>query len=154
MMMRARAPCAHHHVHLLLRLGQREPGLDARQRRAGLTLVAGRAFGMDDALARGHQIDRAGLDPLARAERIAMVDRAVEQIGDCREVDVRMRTHVDAVADFEMRRPHLVEEQERADHRPLLVGQRAVDLEAAEVVGDRGDGLKDEVIEHGQAPFR
>jgi hypothetical protein len=53
---------------------------------------------MDDALARGHQIDRARLDRREGAERIAMVDRAGEQIGDGGEVDVRVRPDVDPAA--------------------------------------------------------
>ena len=53
---------------------------------------------MDDALARGHQIDRARLDPWRDAERIAMVDRAVEQIGDGGEVDMRVRPDVHPLA--------------------------------------------------------
>ena len=39
-----------------------------------------------------------GLDHLARAEAVAMLDRAVEQIGDGGEVDVRVRADVHALA--------------------------------------------------------
>ena len=101
---------------------------------------------MGDAAAGGHQIDRAGLDPLVGAEAVAMVDGAGEQIGDRRQVDVRVRAHVDAAADLQLRRAHLVEEDERPDHRPLLVRQRPVDLEPAEVVGDRRQRLQDRAI--------
>ena len=42
---------------------------------------------MDDAAPRGHQVDRAGLDPLEGAEAVAVVDRAVELgAGDARRV--------------------------------------------------------------------
>ncbi len=109
---------------------------------------------MDDAMAGGHQVHGAGFDPELRAERVAMFDRAVEQIGDGREVDVRVRAHVDAATRGELCRAHLVEEQERPHHRAGAAGQRAVDLEPAQVVGDGGDGLEDEIVKHGQAPFR
>ena len=44
-----------------------------------------------------------------------MHQRTVEQVGDGREADVRMRQHVDAAAGRQHGRPHLVEEDERAD---------------------------------------
>jgi hypothetical protein len=46
-------------------------------------------------------------------------DLALEQVRDRCEVDVRMRSHVDAFADDELGRSHLVEEDERPDHLPL-----------------------------------
>jgi hypothetical protein len=51
---------------------------------------------MDDTAPGGHQIHSARLDRPEGAERIAMVDRAGEQVGDGRKVDVRVRPHVDA----------------------------------------------------------
>ncbi len=72
-----------------------------------------------------------------------MLDRAVEQIGDGGEVDVRVRAHVHPLAGIEPRRPELVDEDEWPDHRPLAARQRPPHLERAEVVGDRRDGLLD-----------
>ena len=46
---------------------------------------------VDDAAARGHPVDRAGLDRLHGAEAVAVHDLALEQIGNRREPDVRMR---------------------------------------------------------------
>ena len=75
-----------------------------------------------------------------------MVDRAPklsgEQPGHRREVDVRMRTHVDPLAGREPRRAELVDEHERPDHAALRARDRAPHLEAAEVVGDGDDGLE------------
>ena len=48
---------------------------------------------------------------------------------------MRMRAHVDALAEEELGRAHLVPEDERADHLAAGRGQRAADLEAAEVAG-------------------
>ena len=92
-------------------------------------------------LARRHQVDRAGLDHLTGADAVAMLDGAFKQIGHRREIDVRVWTDVHALARRELCRAELVDEDERADHRPFAPGQRAVDLEVAEVVGDRHDGL-------------
>ena len=62
-----------------------------------------------------------------------------DQIGHRGEPDVRMRAHVDALAEQELRRAHLVEEDERADHLPLCRRQRPAHLETAEIAGPRHD---------------
>ena len=69
--------------------------------------------------------------------RIAVLDRAVEQISDGGEVDVRVRPHVHPLTGVEPRRAELVDENERADHCPLARRQGAAHLESAKVVGDR-----------------
>ena len=104
---------------------------------------------MDDAAPGRHQIHLARRDCLEGAEQIAMVDRAGEQIGHGGEVDMRMRADVDAVAGRQPGRPHLVEEDERPDRRPRLVGQRPVDLETAKIVGRGQQRLEKEVLAHG-----
>ena len=68
-----------------------------------------------------------------------MHDLAVEEVGHGGEPDMRMRAHVDALAEEELGRPHLVEEDERPDHLPLRRRQRAAHLEAAEIAGARHD---------------
>ncbi len=68
-----------------------------------------------------------------------MLDGAVEQIGDGGKVDVRMRPHVHAVPGGQPRRPELIDEDERADHRPGLGRKGAADLEVAKVMRDGGD---------------
>src|SRR3546814_16992717 len=73
-----------------------------------------------------------------------MVDRAFEQIGHGGEVDVRMRPHVHPLPDVEMRWPELVDEDEGADHRPLLVGQGPPHVEGTDIVGRGGDHLRSE----------
>lgn len=92
---------------------------------------------MDDPMAGGHQIHRARLDHQIAAQRIAVPDRTIEQIGDGRQVDMRMRAHIDPGSGQELRRTHLVEEYEGADHRPLLVGQRPMHLEPAQIMTGR-----------------
>src|SRR4051794_37301818 len=78
-----------------------------------------------------------------------MLDCAVEQIGDGGEIDVRVRADVHALAGRQPRRPELVDEDERTDHRPLARRERAVDLEVAEIVGDRGDDLCSDAFDGG-----
>ena len=98
---------------------------------------------MNDAAARGHQVDRAGLDDGMAANAVPMLDRALEQISDSCEVDVGVRTDVHPAPRRQTRRAELIDEDERPDHRPLSARESAVDLEVAEVVGDRGDSLQD-----------
>ena len=92
-----------------------------------------------------HPVHRAGMDDLVGAEAVAVLELALEEVGDGGEPDVRVRPHVDALAGDELRRPGLVEEDERPDHLPLRRRQRAAHLEAAEVAGARHDQRLDGV---------
>ena len=76
---------------------------------------------MRDPASCRHQVYRARLDPLDRAQAVAMVDRARKQEGYGRKIDVRMRPNVHTLPRTEPGRPHLVEEDERTDHCPFLV---------------------------------
>ncbi len=58
---------------------------------------------------------------------------------------MRMRAHVDAAADQELGRSHLVEEDEGAHHLLLGRGQGTAHLETAEVAGARHDDVLDGV---------
>jgi hypothetical protein len=62
-------------------------------------------------------------------------DFAIEQIRDRGEVDVRMWTDINTLADAEFGRPHLVEEDKGADHLPHPGRQRTANLEAAKIAG-------------------
>src|SRR5258705_6859431 len=135
-------------IEFLLAIGQSEPGLHAIEAWTGRADFFRRALRMDDAPARGHQIDRPGLDHLVRADAVAMLDRAVEQIGHGREIDMRVRADVHALAGWQPRRPELVDEDERPDHRSLLTRKRPMDFERAKVVGDGDDGLEEGIVGH------
>src|SRR3546814_13748561 len=54
-----------------------------------------------------------------------MIDRALEQVGDGRQTDVWMRTHVRAATRCEVPRTHVVEEDEWADHLTMANRQHA-----------------------------
>src|SRR3546814_1526446 len=83
---------------LLVGLRQGDPGLDA-VRRAALAARPLEALAVGDALARGHPVDLARPDRLLRADAVAMHDLAVEQVGDRREPDMRVRQDVQLVGD-------------------------------------------------------
>jgi hypothetical protein len=68
-----------------------------------------------------------------------MHDFAVEQIGHCRQTDMRVGTDIDALTGGEITRPHPVKEDERPDHAVLGVGQHPGDLKPAEIAGARFD---------------
>jgi len=76
---------------------------------------------------------------------VAMHDLAVEQVRDRREADLGMRAHAHPCAEQELGRAHLVEEDERPDHLTLVGGERAPNLEAAEVARPRDDDRLDGV---------
>ena len=65
----------------------------------------------------------------ARADRLTCralsrcMTSPVEQVGDGSEPDMRVRAHVHALPGDELRRAHLVEEDERPDHLALAVGR-------------------------------
>ena len=116
--------------HFLIVHRQRDPALQAVQAVAlGAPLEPG-AFGMRDAAAGRHPVDFARTDGGESAEAVAMLDFAVEQIGDGRKPDMRMRAHIDADAGLEFRRAHMIDKDERPDHAALRRGQRAADFEA------------------------
>src|SRR6185437_1074819 len=88
---------------------------------------------MRDAATGGHPVDIARAYRLMRAQAVAMDDLALEEIGDRGKPDVRMRPHIDAVPRRKCGRPHVIEEDERADQLARRCGQHAADGEAAEV---------------------
>jgi hypothetical protein len=104
---------------------QRDPRLYPVQLRTRGPQVVGAALRVRDAAARGHPVHRARLYALHGAEAVAVHERAFEEIGHGREPDVRMRPHVHAAARRELRRPHVIEEDERPDHLVRMAGQQA-----------------------------
>src|SRR3546814_7360688 len=80
-------------IRFLTFVRQRYPGLDAVHRTAfGPQLLE--ALGMGDTPARGHPVDLARPDRLLGADAVAMHDLAIEQVGDRRQADMRMRTDI------------------------------------------------------------
>ena len=128
---------------VLVFLGKRHPELEAGKPRAAQAVLRTGAFGVCDAAARAHPVHVAGIDGLHRAEAVAVVDGAVEQVGDGRKPDMRMRPHVHAFPDREFGGPHLVEEDERSDHAPSRDGQGAAHREPAEIARAWHDHLFD-----------
>src|SRR6185295_8158577 len=98
---------------------QREPSLHAVEAWALWAQVLRRTLRMNDPASRGHQVDRAGLDHRVRPDAVAVLDRAFEEVSHCREIDVRMRADVHALASRKARRTELIDEDEGPDHRPL-----------------------------------
>src|SRR6056297_1515160 len=113
---------------LFLRFRQRHPGLDTEK--LALTAPGGiaRALRMGHTAPRHHPVDRAGMDHLIGPQTVAMLKLAVEQIGHRAQPDMRMRAHVDVLPGQKLRRTHLVEKYEGANHLPPWRGQRAAHL--------------------------
>jgi hypothetical protein len=60
---------------------------------------------------------------------------AVKQVCDGSEVDVRMWADINTLSDTELDRPHMVEENERADHLPHPRRQCPANLKSAKIAG-------------------
>ena len=97
------------------------------------------AFRMHDAPARDHQVDLPRLDHEFVAERIAVQHFTLEQVGNGRQVDVRMRPYIDPLSGWKYGRSHVIEEGPGADHGLPGAGQGAPYQEAAEVMFFGGD---------------
>src|SRR5207244_10892013 len=124
---------------------QRDPAYEPMARCAGLPVVGVRAVGMTDAATRGHPIDFAWSEHHGGAQTVAMHDLAVEKESDGGEPDMRMRPHVEALAGAKLRRSEMVEEDERADHAPIDVGQGATHREMTYVHAARHDHEVDRI---------
>ena len=70
-----------------------------------------------------------------------MLEFAVVEIGHRRQPDMRVGPHIDAAACQKLGRPHLIEEDERADHLSRRSGQCATDFETAEIARQKGAAL-------------
>src|ERR1700757_518262 len=90
---------------------------------------------MHDATASRHPIHRAWADRHHRAEAVTVNYFAVEQVCDGSEVDVRMWTDINTLSDTELDRPHMVDENERADHLPHPRRQCPANLKSAKIAG-------------------
>ena len=62
-----------------------------------------------------------------------MVEQTLEQIRHRRQSDMRVRANIDAVTGQELRRAHLVEKDEWADHLALWRWQGAAHFEIAQI---------------------
>ena len=72
-----------------------------------------------------------------------MHDRALEQVGQRGQADVRMRANIVVRARGDIERAEMVEEHERADRAAVRRGQQAAHHEAAaEVAGGRRESLQ------------
>jgi hypothetical protein len=110
---------------------------------------------MRNAATGRHQVHGAGFDFPDVALAVAVHDAAVEQIGDGREPDMRMRAHIHALAGHELHRPEMIEEDEGADHLPFAVRQRAAHLESiAEIAGTRHNDQFQRIAGPGIAKYR
>jgi hypothetical protein len=101
-------------------LGQRNPQLDALQPAA---VVAGGLLRVAHRVARGHQVELAGLDDLLGAEAVAVEHLTVREPGDGLQADMRVRSDIQATVLGDVGRAHVVGEAPGADGTPALPGQ-------------------------------
>ena len=106
------------------RLGQ--PALYAGQLRCLLPDILSGALGMHDAPARMHEVHVPRHNAHAVAKGIPVVKAAVEEISDRRQTNVRMRPDIDAATSGKRSGPHMIPENERADHTSGISRQNPV----------------------------
>ena len=122
---------------------ERDPALNPVHADTGRPRRGTGALGVDDALPCDHPVDVAGKMRLQRAQAVAVIELALEEVGDGGELDVRMGPDVKALTRREARRTHVVQEDEGADKAALRRRQDAADGEASEVAGARPDAKLD-----------
>jgi hypothetical protein len=132
-------------LRLFLRARQRDPGLDPVQRTAAAANLVAGALRVNDPPAGEHPVHVARADRLERAEAVAVDDLALEQVRHRRQRDVRVRADIDPVAGRQLRRAHVVEEDERADGALGGKGQGATHAESAQVARAGLDDQRDDV---------
>ena len=74
---------------------------------------------MDDPPAGPHPVNRTRFNRLLGAQAVPVKDLAFEQVGDSCKIDVRMRTHIDALISKKFGWAHLVKENEGPHHLAL-----------------------------------
>lgn len=114
---------------------QGNPGLDAEQRSGLAAHFLTGAFGVGDTVAGDHPVHLTRIDHLVGARAVAVVEFSLVEIGDGRQPDMGMGPHVDTATGEELGRPHLIEEDEGADHLAVRRGEGAPDLEPAQIAG-------------------
>ena len=97
---------------LLVRSGQRDPGLQQVQPRAARAVLGAAALGVHDAAPGRHPVDRARLDRLREAEAVAVDERAFVDPGHGRQPDVGVGADVEAAAGRQGDGTRVVEEDE------------------------------------------
>ncbi len=65
------------------------------------------------------------------SQAVAVQHLTVEEVGDGRQADVRVRPHVYALARFEFGGAHVVQEDEGPHHPPFRVGQHPLHFQTA-----------------------
>jgi len=110
---------------------------------------------MHDATSRCHPVHRAWADRHHCAKAVTVDYVAVEKIGECSDVDVRMWTDINTLADAELSRPHLVEEnrrrvQTKSKPRPRRPG--FLSLQHFRDAGNASSPLGDKLMRHQYEP--
>ncbi len=118
---------------VFLGLWHGKPGLQAKHGKRRLAHLAINALGMGDPLPCRHQIDLDRKDIGIGAQRIAVMQMALPQIG---EPDLGMQAHVDPLPRQKFRRAKLIKKDEGADHLALNRWQGAAHLESRQIAGD------------------
>jgi hypothetical protein len=98
-----------------MRRRQRRPQLQAVRAVRHADQIGRRTLGVHDAAAGRHPVDGARFDALVGAQAVAVIHRALKQIGHGGQADMRVRPHVVIGIGRHIDRAEMVEENEGAD---------------------------------------
>jgi hypothetical protein len=93
---------------------------------------------MDDASPGRHPIDRTRLDALDVSHAVAVNHGTLEQVGHCRESDVRVRSNVKVVLGLNINRSEVIKKHKRSDTALLKRWQYATHHHAASKIMQSG----------------
>ena len=94
----------------------------------------GFTLGVHNAATGNHPVDVTGVDLLHGAQAVAMQHAACKQVSHRRQTDMRMRTHIDALACGKNGGSDMVEKHKRADHALRFLGDIAGDRKPTQVL--------------------
>jgi len=93
---------------------------------------------MDDASPGRHPVDRTRLDALDVSHAVAVNHGTLEQVGHCRESDVRVRSNVKVVLGLNINRSEVIKKHKRSDTALLKRWQYATHHHAASKIMQSG----------------
>ena len=96
--------------------GHGHPYLQAMQFFICMTQVFGRALRVYDTMSGGHPVHGSRLYLHGRTQAVAVHDSAFEQVGKCRQANMRMWWYIYIVILVQVGRAHMIYENERPYH--------------------------------------
>jgi hypothetical protein len=129
-------------IDILGAVRQGHPALNTMNMRTAGARGVRRPFGVHNASAGRHPVHIAGMYLPDITQTVTVFERAVEQISDRGQRNMRVRPHIDPDSGGELRRPQMIEKNKRPHHLSAGKGQNPAHHEAAKVALSAFDCLR------------